>query len=123
MAAKEFINEVDNIKFHTSGIKNILDFPEFNSVEKARAIFQTFEEKDVLLNLLNEVSSEKIKIAIGSENKLDNMKECSIIKATYKLDKKNFGSIAIIGPTRMDYVQVTSILNGILRDVNTLLDY
>jgi heat-inducible transcriptional repressor len=111
----------DQVSFYTSGANNILDFPEFSDIVKARNIFQTFEENEMLITLLNDTSSDNIQIVIGAENSLENMKNCSIIKANYKLNKETFGSIGIIGPTRMNYIQVASILNDIVKSINLAL--
>ena len=108
---------------YTSGAKNILDFPEFSNLDKARAIFQTLEEKDQLVTLLKQTSDNNIQILIGSENDMDQMKDCSIVKANYFLKNSAVGSIGIIGPTRMDYRQSISVLKGIIRSISDMIDY
>ncbi len=115
------IKQEDDRQIYTSGVKNILAFPEFSNLDKARALFQTLEEKEMLITLLGKESGDTIQIVIGSENNMDQMKDCSIIRANYKIGSHNFGNIGIIGPTRMDYVQVVSILNGIIKNINNVL--
>ncbi len=111
----------DNVQVFTSGVKNILAFPEFSDLEKAKAIFQALEERDILITLLERESMDNIQVVIGSENTLSQMKDCSIIKANYFLENSSFGSIGIIGPTRMDYGQVISVLKGIVKNINSAL--
>jgi len=115
------IESEDKMQVHTSGVKNILGFPEFSDLEKAKSLFQALEEKNVLITLLDHDGSENVKVVIGAENTLEQMKDCSIIKAHYALLDQTVGSIGIIGPTRMHYAQVISILNGITKYVNTVL--
>ena len=120
-AIVETIEAEDNVQIFTSGVKNILAFPEFNDLEKAKSIFQALEEKKVLITLLDNDSQESIKVVIGEENSLAQMKDCSIISAHYSLFDQSMGSIGIIGPTRMNYPQVISILSSISKYVNTVL--
>jgi len=107
----------NSAQIYTSGMKNILAFPEFSDLMKARAIFQTLEERDVLVTLLGNTDDD-IHIIIGAENDLSHMRDCSVIKTTYHLGERNAGTIGIIGPTRMDYSQAVSVLNGIVNNIN-----
>ena len=111
----------DNVAVHLSGTKNILGFPEFNDLDKARPIFEALEEKEMLVTLLGNDNSEDISIVIGTENRLEELHNCSIIKANYDIGQRVSGRIGIIGPTRMDYSQVVAILNGIIKNINTVL--
>ena len=109
------------IEIFTSGVNNILGFPEFNDIEKAKSIFKTLEQKDMLITLLGQNSEDNVQVVIGSENSLEEMKNCSIIRATYGKNNQPLGSIGIIGPTRMDYGAVSSVLNAVVTKINTLL--
>ena len=111
----------DNVAVYTSGAKNILGFPEFNDLEKARPIFEALEEKEMLVTLLGGDNSEDISIIIGAENRLEELRNCSIIKANYDMGERISGSIGIIGPTRMDYSQVVAVLNSIVKNINSVL--
>jgi len=111
----------ENVAVYTSGAKNILGFPEFNDLEKARPIFEALEEKEMLVTLLGGDNSDDISIVIGAENRLEELRNCSIIKANYEIGQRVSGSIGIIGPTRMDYSQVVAILNGIVKNINSVL--
>jgi len=110
-AISEALSSADNVQIYTSGVKNILDFPEFANLEKARAIVGALEEKDGLITLLAD-NSEDIQVVIGAENENTMLQDCSIIKAKIRINEHFFGNIAIIGPTRMDYSQVVSVLRN-----------
>jgi len=120
-AVVDIIQSEDDVQIYTSGVKNILSFPEFSDVEKAKAMFQALEEKDLLITLMGKNSSEKIQVVIGAENNLALLEDCSVIKANYNVGGQNFGSIGIIGPKRMDYSQAVSVLNGILTHINAVI--
>ncbi|MCL2565151.1 MAG: heat-inducible transcriptional repressor HrcA [Defluviitaleaceae bacterium] len=117
---KQIMAQEDGVRVYTSGVKNILEYPEFSDIEKAKGIFKTFEEQEMLITLLGN-NNENVQVVIGSENTLEQMKGCSIIKANYTYGKRDLGSIGIIGPTRMDYSQVFGVLNGIVKNINAVL--
>lgn len=95
---------------------NILNQPEFNSVDKMRNILNKFEDK----SMINKIQEEDngVNIYIGSENEFDD--DVTIIKTKYKINGEE-GTIALIGPKRMEYDRVTTLLNFIkenIEDVN-----
>ena len=115
-AISEALSSADNVRVHTSGVKNILDFPEFSNVDKARAIVGALEEKEGLITLLAD-NSEEIQVIIGAENENIMLQDCSVIKAKVRINEHFSGNIAIIGPTRMDYSQVVSVLRNMALDL------
>jgi len=120
-AVVDVIQSEDDVQIYTSGVKKILSFPEFSDVEKAKAMFQALEEKELLITLMGKNNSEKIQIVIGSENHLALLEDCSVIRANYNVGGQNFGSIGIIGPKRMDYSQAVSVLSGILTHISAVI--
>ncbi len=111
----------EKTQIHLSGAKNILAFPEFSDIQRAKSLFQTLEQKDVLITLLNEQKNDDMQIMIGSENTLQSIKDCSVITTTYKMGDGTRGTIGILGPTRMDYSQVVSVLNGMVKNIESVL--
>ncbi len=113
-----------DVQVYTSGAKNILAFPEFSDVDKAKAIFEALEQKQMLISLLGdalELGGTPLQILIGTENTVQEMKNCSIIKTTYRYGKDSYGTIGIIGPTRMNYVEVVAVLNGIVNHISNVI--
>lgn len=94
------------------GKRNILKQPEFNNVDKVSEILDKFEDD----NLINTVEEEdnNIKIYIGKENNLD--EDMTVIKTKYKTPIEE-GTIAIIGPKRMDYDRVVQLLEFIKENI------
>lgn len=107
----------EQINVYLSGTKNILEFPEFNDVKLAKNLLQTFEEKDLLITLLGADGDDSMQIVIGDENNIKELKNCSIIKAGVKASGTNYGTIGIIGPTRMDYSQAAGVLDVIVKGI------
>ena len=120
-AIESTMRSAEKVQVHMSGTKNILAFPEFSDIQKAKSLFQTLEEKDVLVTLLESGQSNDIQILIGSENSVQGMKDCSVITATYKMSDDTRGTIGIVGPTRMDYSQVVSVLHGMVNNMEKVL--
>ena len=120
-AVESTVHSAENVQVHLSGTKNILAFPEFSDVQKAKSIFQTLEEKDMLITLLGEGQGKDIQILIGDENSVQSMKNCSIITTSYRMDQNTRGTIGILGPTRMDYSQVVAVLNKMVHNIEKVL--
>ncbi|HOE58135.1 MAG TPA: HrcA family transcriptional regulator, partial [Bacillota bacterium] len=78
------------------------------------------EEKDLLFKVLNDIHNDMC-ICIGSENKIEQFRECSLIKATYKVSDKIIGSVGIIGPTRMEYSRAISIVECMTKNLSEML--
>ncbi|MCI6057902.1 heat-inducible transcriptional repressor HrcA [Anaerotignum sp.] len=121
-AIESTMRSAEKVQVHMSGTKNILAFPEFSDIQKAKSLFQALEEKDVLVTLLQgSTDTNDMQILIGSENSVQCMRDCSVITATYKMSDETRGTIGIVGPTRMDYSQVVSVLNGMVANMEKVL--
>lgn len=120
-AIETTMRSAEKVQLHMSGTKNILAFPEFADIQKAKSLFQALEEKDVLVTLLEESKHNDLQVLIGSENTVQSMQDCSVITATYKMGDNTRGTIGIVGPTRMDYSQVISVLNGMVQNIEKVL--
>lgn len=99
----------DTADVYHDGVSNILNLPEYSDINKARSFLNTMEEKDLLFKVLNNVKGD-VSVRIGSENAIEQFKDCSLITATYKINGKTIGSVGIIGPTRMEYSKAISIV-------------
>ena len=95
------------------GRNRILNQPEFNNVEKIKKVFNKLDDENLLKAI--EEDDKDINIYIGNESNLD--EDVTIIKTKYKTDSDE-GTIAIIGPKRMEYSKVVSLLNYIKDNLN-----
>ncbi len=107
-------------KVFYGGKTNILTQPEFRDIEKVRSLFDAIEEEELIYELIRH-ESEGIEVKIGKENDLQAMENCSVITASYSIGGENMGSIAIVGPTRMEYKRVISLLDFISKDLTNVL--
>ena len=116
------IQEDEDLEIYTSGTNNIFKYPELADHSKASELINTFEEKQLLGNLvqnsLEESGETGIQVYIGDETPVQSMKDCSVVTATYDLGDGMRGTIGIVGPKRMDYDKVL----GTLRTIQSQLD-
>ena len=106
-------NDFTNQSFTMRGRSNILMQPEFDDTDKLRDIISKFEDKE-LINSIKE-DENGINIYIGSENDLSD--EVTVIKTKYSVNGEE-GTIALIGPKRMEYDRVISLLDYITKNIN-----
>ena len=92
------------------GVSNMLAYPEYADAEKARNFLSLMETRDKLAELMSPHSDVAFTVRIGPETGLKDMSDCSIVTATYSTNNGRQGTIGIIGPTRMQYSRVLSIL-------------
>lgn len=120
---KPIIDQIKKVLFedekvYLEGARRQLDLPEFNSLEVAKNFMNIIDTKDLMADMLNSGFAEDINIYIGEENEKEELKDFSVVTFKHKVDNKDMGTIGIIGPKRMDYAKVISIMKYISRKLN-----
>ena len=132
-AISDTMQYADDVDVFTSGTTNMLNFPEFSDIARARALMEFFQQKDQVLHLLdnsdvadltdsNHAGSNGLRIRIGTENQIEQLHDCSIVTATYHYNNRSIGSISVVGPMRMDYDKVVSALEYLTKDFPKLFE-
>lgn len=120
----EAIHEADQVEIYTSGTTNMLKYPELGNIEQTTKLLEALEERQGLDELIDESmhgeNPNGIQVYIGEEAPVSNMKDCSIVTATYELEEGARGTIGIIGPKRMDYQKVVSTLKNLTGELDTI---
>jgi heat-inducible transcriptional repressor len=94
------------------GQNHLLQAAEEFDIDNLRTLFEAFTEKQKIMHLLDKsIDSEGVKIFIGSESGYAALESCSLVTSTYKVDQETVGVLGVIGPTRMNYRQVISIVD------------
>ncbi len=123
-AIAESIHAEEDLEIYTSGANNIFKYPELADNQKASEIINTFEEKQLLSELVQENLADEnntgIQVYIGNETPIQSMRDCSVVTATYELGEGMRGTIGIIGPKRMDYDKVVGALKTITHQLDEL---
>ena len=103
------------------GQANMLEYPEYRDVSKARDFLAVLESKDTLRKLIGRDGGMELSIRIGPENQLPALNDCSIVTASYRVGDHSNGTLGIIGPTRMNYNRVISVLEFMGRALSDVL--
>lgn len=106
-------NDFANKNVSFAGKSNILKQPEFNNIDKVKDIVSALDEKNIVNTI--EENNNDINIYIGSESHLND--DVTVIKTKYNANGEE-GTIAIIGPKRMEYDRVIPLLNYIKENMN-----
>lgn len=107
---------------YVEGINNILNYPEFSDINKVKNFLCFFNNRGRFETLLNCNNGNDIEIRIGEENYVEGAQNYSVVLGNYKKDNKVLGTIGIIGPTRMDYSKIVSILKLLINFINLSID-
>ena len=113
---KKVIQEDENI--YLEGANKSFDLPEFNSLEVAKNFVNVLDTKELMADMLNSGFAEDINVYIGDENKQDELKDFSVVTFKHKVNGKDLGTIGIIGPKRMDYSKVISVMKYISKKIS-----
>jgi heat-inducible transcriptional repressor len=98
-------------ELYINGQTNILDEPEFANIEKMKNLFRAFEEKSLLITLLDQcLAGERLQITIGSESECSEMEGCSLVSSPYGSVDRTLGILGILGPRRMNYSRVIPLV-------------
>jgi len=120
---KPIIEQIKKLLFedneiHMQGTRRELDLPEFNSLQIAKNFMNILDEKELIADMLNSGFAEDINVYIGGENEKEELKDFSVITFKHKVGNKDIGTIGIIGPKRMDYSKVISVMKYISKKLN-----
>jgi heat-inducible transcriptional repressor len=104
------------------GEETFLDAPEFADVQKARALLKAFAEKDRILRVLDRVlTAHEVQIFIGAESEFASVPDVSVVAAPYGRGDKVLGTLAVVGPTRMNYARVIPLVDLTARQISRAL--
>ena len=109
-------------RVHLEGAKQLFELPEFNSLEVAKNFVNIIDEKELMADMLNNGYAKDINVYIGEENEKEELKDFSIVTFKHRIGNKDLGTIGIIGPKRMDYSKVISVMKYISKKLNNNID-
>lgn len=120
---KKIIEEIKKMvqedkKLYLEGRSKNYDFPEFSDIETIKKFANVLDEKDLMLDILQNDETSDIQIYIGDENGNEELKDLSIVTFKHSVGNKDLGTIGIIGPKRMNYSKVISVMKYINKLLN-----
>jgi heat-inducible transcriptional repressor len=128
LSARSFAESAGEMEagVYLDGASNLIKTPEFSDINKLRVLLEAIEHKSRLALLLSQCiqgDTQEVRIAIGAENALPGIEDCTLITSPFALDERTHGSLGILGPTRMEYARAIAVveyaakvLSGILAD-------
>jgi heat-inducible transcriptional repressor len=119
-ALYESLSSAANSEIYLEGTTNIFNYPEYNDIQRAREFLYLLNDKENVKGLLN--TTNNISISIGGENFIQGAKDCSVVSGIYSIGEKPLGAIGVIGPTRIPYSKVVSLLTKIVKEINDTLN-
>lgn len=108
-------------RVYTGGTTQLLEQPEFRDVDKVKGLLSMLEEEQLLSDILHMQDSDHLLVTIGQENKFTGIQDCSVIQATYRIDGQVVGTVAVLGPTRMEYGKIIGVLGFMQRHLGDVL--
>ena len=123
---KKIIEEINKLlddtnKVYIEGAGNIIDLPEFKKVDLTKEFLNVLDSKDLVSEIMSSGITEDIgdiKVYVGQESEKEELKNFSIVAFDHLLEDKDIGTIGIIGPKRMDYSKVISVMKYISKKIN-----
>ncbi len=108
----------------SEGLLNVLAAPEFSESEKVRRVFGALQDREYLGRLVNRVAARSdVQVFIGSENEVEEMRDVSLVVASYGRPGRAVGLIGVLGPTRMPYPHAISSVRYVSGLMNELVDH
>lgn len=112
------LEDMLNVDIYFDGLTNIFSIPEYNDIDRAKMFMEMINKKEDFTKILIS-RDDGLLITIGDENTDASMKDCSLITATYSIDGQVVGKLGVVGPTRMKYAEITSVIEYITDNIST----
>lgn len=117
---KDTLRDIDDVELCLEGAKTIFDLPEFHDVIKAKQFLMAIENKDLLYQVIRNLDDKGINVKIGAEIGVEEFKECSVVGAAYHFNDESIGRIGVLGPTRMEYGKIISVVDYIRKTLSDI---
>jgi heat-inducible transcriptional repressor len=119
----QFWNELDSLvdaeRVYVDGASKVAG--AFEAVESVGQVLTILEQQLVVVSLLADVMERGMSVAIGTETGVEPLADCSVVVSPYEIDGERAGSIAVLGPTRMNYPQAMSAVAVVSNQLGHLL--
>lgn len=122
LGEQAFAVEDESASVYLDGTANILAQPEFEDVERMKALFETFEEKSRLVGILNEcIAGDGIRVLIGHENPDPDLRDLSFVTSGCNVEGDSGWGLGVLGSTRMEYARVVALVDQVSRSLTDAL--
>jgi len=120
LGQKAFSEDISHTDLYLDGAARVLRKPEFSgNIDRARQLLATLEERGRLVTILNAcLEGNGLRILIGSEAAVPDFQDLAVIAARYRWRDRELGALGVMGPTRMEYAKLISIVSYIARSLS-----
>lgn len=109
---RDTLRQLDETEVCIEGTGTIFNMPEYNDMDRARRLLETLQDTDTVIRLFDDVTARSITVKIGNEIGLEAFRDSSIVASGYRINEDTCGHIGIIGPTRMNYGHVVTVVES-----------
>lgn len=121
--AMDVLQDAEHSSIHTAGVNHLLEHPEYQDVEKAHKLLNYLSDDNSFSNVIpftNQGEDGSTRVLIGPENVAEELKDTSVVLASYDIGEGMRGVIGVVGPTRMDYAKITAKLSYMADNLSKL---
>jgi heat-inducible transcriptional repressor len=115
--------EPDDERMTVAGPLTILNYPEFNDINKVRRVLGFFEQDKAVEQMIQAHPAEGVIALIGSEMSVEGIQDCSVVTASYRMGPKVVGRVMVVGPRRMQYGYVMTVLEVVSDELSQALKW
>ncbi len=118
----EVIGTMQSGDLRFEGVNKLLQYPEFSDVERIREMFDVLENKDEIMNVMTQAGSDRVNVLIGGETTVRPMENSTLVFKNLTENGRVIGAIGVIGPCRMDYSKVVTLIDAMTERITHLMD-
>ena len=104
------------------GVNKMLQCPEFSDIDRIREMFDVLENKDGIMSVMTKAESDRVNVLIGGETTVREMANSTLVFRNLTGNGRVVGAIGVIGPCRMDYSKVVTLLEAMSDRMTGMLD-
>lgn len=122
LLTEQIVAMVRGRTLYITGAANMLDQPEFDDIETTRRLLRMFEQRERLVTLLAGLAEDAgVRVTIGEENPYEEMRACTFVTSTYLFRDQVLGILGVVGPRRLPYPDIMSVVNETAQHVTETL--
>lgn len=113
----------DEERMAVSGTRNMLNYPEFRDVDRLGRVLGFFEKETEIDRLVSGRPPQGIEVMIGGELPFNDIQDCSVVTAAYRMGHQVVGRVLVLGPRRMHYGRVIAVLEAVSEELSRALEW
>ncbi|OLZ10460.1 heat-inducible transcriptional repressor HrcA [Sulfobacillus thermosulfidooxidans] len=113
----------DDERMTVAGPLTILNYPEFNDINKVRRVLGFLEQDKAVEQIVHSHPADGVMALIGSETSIEDIQDCSVVTASYRVGQTVVGRVMVVGPRRMQYAYVMTVLEVVSDELSQALKW